>query len=397
MPYRSDLYIFLPCIVNGSFSSEDKASENMDMFINEMSATSEYEFDKVMNKSLKRYRMGEITLMCWSDGPDSVSMGEQKAFITASLFDRTDLCLMIIAVPEVEVSLTHLLDQASRGELTVKDNEKEMLLSEMIERFGLKITGKAFCASCVSEFPKNEAGDIIAGEVHDESLSAHTDAKEIFALFGENRMQYYHHDAYLSPFGVMYIVNDFVDDYAYRLKIECLLIFIMELVILKITAINAVKEDVVTALMEEKPSMEEVLKISEKFSKSMPLWDTNRFRYHVAQIFADRVASSFRVPEYVEEYEKNQRFLEHMIRIKSLITSEKSIVSSEMGRRALSLLVTVLAVLQFVPLLYSVIHHFVQGNGVSIEEIISLFFSATLIVVLVYLLFGKGMLLRKEQ
>ena len=395
MPYRSDLYIFLPCMVKGKFSSRDTACEDMDMFMNELSATSENEFDRFMNKSLKRYRMGEITLICRSEDNTSGSVDEQKAFMTASRYDRTDLCILIVAVPEVDVSLTHLLDQASRGELTVKENGKEMLLSEMVEQFGLKITGKAFCASCVSEFPKKEAGDIIAGEACDESRNFHMDAKEVIELFGENRTQYYHYEAYLSPFGVMYVVKDFADEYASRLKIECLLIFIMELVILKITAINVVRGDVVAALLEEEPSMEEVLKISEKFSKTMPLWDTNRFTYNVTQTFADKVASSFRVQECVAEYEKKQRFLEHMISVKSLISSERSIASSERGRKALSLLVTILAVLQFIPLLYSVVHHFVRGNGVSIEEIVSLSLSATLVIALVYILFGKGMLLRR--
>jgi len=396
MSYRSDLYIFLQCTVKGDFSFKDASGENTDMFIDELSATSEHEFDRFMNKSLKRYNMGEVTLTSRSEDNASGSMCEQKAFMTASRYGKTDLCLLIVAVPEVEVSLTHLLDQSSRGELTVKENGKEMLLSEMIGQFGLKVVGKAFCASCVSEFPKKEAGEIIAGEMYDESRSFHMDSKEVIALFGENRTQYYNHEAYLSPFGVMYVVKDFADDYASRLKIECLLIFIMELVIMKIAAINAVKGDVVAALMEEEPSMEEVLRISEKFSKTMPLWDTTHFRYHVAQKFADMVASSFRVPERVEEYEKKQRFLEHMISVKSLISSEKAIESSEKGRKALSFLVTILAVLQFIPLLYSVIHHFVRGNGVTIEEIISLSISATLLVVLVYLLLGRGMLLRRS-
>jgi hypothetical protein len=390
MAYKSDLYIFLPCVNNENQCFEITDCENANLFINELSQAAKYEFDSLLGENIDRRPIKEITLICKTDDRESPEfLSKEKAFITLSQYKSTDFCLAIITVPDVNGSLTHLLDQSSRRELVVSENSKEVKVSEWIKQFGIEITGKAFFASCISELPEGEeAKYIIAAEAYNKEYDFRIKSKEIDEYLGSNHAQYSHYDAYMSPFGIIYVVKDFADEYAVRLGVECIMIFILELVILKITAINTVNNDVANALSKRDPSLKEILKISEKFALSMPLWGIDRFRYLNAQGFANRVADSFKVSEYVEEYDKNQQFLEHIVNIRSLISAEKE-------TKVISIVATILAILQVVPLLYSVILYLVEGNSLLFSQIVSVVVMSSFIMLALYLVFRRKKVLQK--
>ena len=393
MSYKSDLYIFLPATNKNGHDIKSTACDvtgNADHFLRELSQTAKYEFDDLLGEKIKRHHITDVVLICKSDDRECPEvLGEEKAFVTLSQCSATDFSLLIITVPNVSVSLTHLLDQASRGELVVKDNDDEVLFSKWIKQYKIEIIGKAFFSACLSEFPENEANYIISGEAYNATTDFRINSKEITEHLSINHAQYTHYDAYMSDFGIMYIVKNFSEDYTARLNVECILIFIMELVILKITAINTVNNDVTVAFSKSEPSMDEILKISEKFALSMPLWDIDRFRYLIAQKFANKVSDSFKVSRYVEEYEKNQRFLEHIISIRNLISSERE-------TKIIGVVATMLAVFEILPTLYTIALYIIEGNSISLSQILSASSTSIFIVLIMYLVFGKKKALQKR-
>ena len=393
MSYKSDLYIFLPATNKNGHDIKSAAcgvTGNADYFLRELSQTAKYEFDDLLGEKIKRHHITDVILICKSDDRECPEvLGEEKAFVTLSQCSATDFSLLIITVPNVSVSLTHLLDQASRGELVVKDNDDEVLFSKWIKQYKIEIIGKAFFSACLSEFPENEANYIISGEAYNATTDFRINSKEITEHLSINHAQYTHYDAYMSDFGIMYIVKNFSEDYTARLNVECILIFIMELVILKITAINTVNNDVTVAFSKSEPAMDEILKISEKFALSMPLWDIDRFRYLIAQKFANKVSDSFKVSRYVEEYEKNQRFLEHIISIRNLISSERE-------TKIIGVVATMLAVFEILPTLYTIALYIIEGNSISLSQILSASSTSIFIVLIMYLVFGKKKALQKR-
>jgi len=147
----------------------------------------------------------------------------------------------------------------------------------------------------------------------------------------------------MSGRGIIYVMKGFDENYEERLNIECIMIFIVELIVLKITAINTANETINKAYAKEEVSSKDILDILESFAESLPLWDTQQFRYFLAQEFANRVESSFKVSRYLADYERSRTQLEKIVNIRKLNTSEKE-------TRVVTYFATILTIAQIIPI-----------------------------------------------
>ena len=160
------------------------------------------------------------------------------------------------------------------------------------------------------------------------------------------------------------------------------MIFILELVILKITAINTANNDIVSAYSDNYVSINEIHDIMEQFALSLPLWDIRHFRYFLAQDFANKIEKAFNVPRFIAEYEKNRVFLEQLINVRKLITSEKE-------SKMIELFAIVLAMLQVAPILFSLVLYIMEGRPISIIQIMAFAVSCAVAFLIMWLLFKK--------
>ena len=383
MSYQADLYIMLPCIQKEKVTVENPINGNAALFIDELSNVAKYEFNNAMSDRIERTFLKEIILNCKTDDRDNpTSLGLQEAFIIRSQFRGTNYCLLTVVVVNTNVSLTHLLDQVSRRELVIVDDGKEIYLTDWVKDYGLESTGKAFYASCISDLPDKEAPYIMAGEAYNADADFRIMSNTIADSLNQNQAQYTHYEAYMSECGIIYVMKDFDHEYAGRLNTECIMIFILELVILKITAINAANNEIVSAYSDNYVSINEIHNIMEQFALSLPLWDIRHFRYFLAQDFANKIEKAFNVPRFIAEYEKNRVFLEQLINVRKLIASEKE-------SKIIQTFATVLAMLQVVPHLFNMVLYVMRGSAISLTQIMSLTISSAVAFLIMWLLFGR--------
>ena len=210
MSYQADLYIMLPCIQKKNVTIENPVNSNAELFINELSNVAKYEFNNVMSDRIERTFIKEIVLDCKTDDRDNpTSLGLQDAFIIQSQFRGTNYCLLTVVVFNTNVSLTHLLDQVSRRELTIINEGKDIYLTDWIKVYGLESTGKAFYASCISDLPEKEAPYIIAGEAYNAGADFSIMSNTIGDSLRQNQAQYTHYEAYMSECGIIYVMKFF--------------------------------------------------------------------------------------------------------------------------------------------------------------------------------------------
>jgi hypothetical protein len=372
MSYEADLYIMLPCIQkrgrNNPPKSEHKDGES---FINVLKEISEYEFDNVLSSQIERCFLGKITLSCKNDDrKNPIFLGNQDAFITKSQYENTEFCLLSIVIVDVKIRMiTYLLDQASREELIIVEEDREQRLNEWVNNtFGLKATGKAFFASCMSGLPDNEfeIRCIMSAEAfHNKEDSIFIVSSTIKKCLNKNHAQYTDGDVYISERGVIYVLKKFDEDYEKRLYTECLLIFIMELIILKITAINKAVIKTYTQInksdTKDKVTSNEILRILEGFAKSLPMWDMHHFKYFLAQECANRVEDAFKVSRYFADYERNRTYLEQIVNTRKLIESEKE-------TKVITIFTIIVSIIQIVPVLYKVASNIFNFNCELIKK-----------------------------
>ena len=267
MKTKGDLYIMLPCIQIDTSSHNEYIiiDNNAELFLKELYEVAKYEFTSSLNDNLERSFLSKIRLVCKTDDRNNpIKIGEQDAFVTITKY--IDFYIINIIVVDVSVSLTHLLDQVSRRELIIIENNKEVSFNKWINKFGFEPTGKAFFASFLSSLNKEdkEANYIIAAEAFNNQDKNFIKSEMINTLLNKNHQQYSSYDAYMSECGITVKLNELEkdNDYSERLKTECLIIFIMELVILKITAINAANNDIIAYFSKEDISKNEINSIN---------------------------------------------------------------------------------------------------------------------------------------
>jgi len=382
--YKADLYIMLPCsIQKGKKEIQENINRDSKLYIEALSDTAQDEFNRDLSSGINRRFQHKINLSCYMDkrGKNKFA-GYQDAFIIESRYKDTDFCLLTIVIVDVNVNLiTFILDQVSRGELSISESVQEIRLDKwMNDVLKLESTGKAFFASFMSSEFSNidlEALFILSAEAFYNEKDYLIVSDTIKECLNKNHAQYSYYDAYMSERGIINVIKKFDKSYEERIKTECKMLFIMELVILKITAINIANEKVIEYTNKD-VSSKEILEILEVFAKSLPMWDIQHFRYFIAQEFANRVEYSFKVSRYLKDYKRNRTQLEQIINIRKLIDSERK-------TRILSIFGITLTFIQIIPLYFITLHR-LNKNIFESNQILAIIITIVITIILVALL-----------
>jgi hypothetical protein len=377
----------LPCFHKEKIDFNTIDYKDGNLYKDELDNVAAYEFGTDLNSRIARYVPCKITLSCKTDDRENPELlGYQDAFITVSQYENAEFCLVTICIVNVkEGLLTYIIDQASRREMCISEAGQDISLHNWMKNaLKLEQAGRAFFASCVSELPDvAEARSILSAEAFHKDSDYSIVSKVTEENLQENHAQYSHYDAYMSERGIIYVMKGFDENYRERLSIECIMIFIVELIVLKITAINTANETINKAYTKEEVSSNDILEILEGFAKSMPLWDTQQFRYFLAQEFANRVESSFKVSRYLEDYERSRTQLEQIVDIRKLNASEKE-------TRIVTFFAIILAVCQITPFFQEIASSKFDGWKNTIKQNVGPFVTLIIIAAFtIWFFFGK--------
>jgi len=163
----------------------------------------------------------------------------------------------------------------------------------------------------------------MATETNDSSL---VDTKIISSKYHqlavENLAVYDFSDIYVSESVIYQVLHD--DDGNDRLQYEGLLIFIVELLVMQLSAVYRTNNKVAKALEENQSiNVKEYEKFSNEFANTLSIWQINIYRYKGAQTIANAISKRFEIEEVRKNYKQNDEFLQSIINTRNVKNAMK--------------------------------------------------------------------------
>ena len=354
--YTDDLYFFIPMTstgVDGSFKrlldadkrlhkddedfdytpTEDLSDLSFgELYCKVLNRHIEYECncETFKGKNMARIYLGEYQLACYDDDYDGIPLKTETAHIFITAHKNTGLYIVTLAIPENSYNPSQLIDQMSTGHLEILDPKTNKFIATdkyIGDKFDLTVCGESKCVICMSNMPENdiELPYILSGET---MISKHIDYKirpEHMEKLTECRAIYDYYDSYISRSVIAFVFKDYSDEISIRIGDEASELFIVEIVLFQNTAVLRTNRRVVKELEDNrKISMQDIDDMYIEFGKTVLFWNSDIFKYPFSQIEADAVIESFGIKETLEDYHRNQQFLDRLIELKSNITEQKS-------------------------------------------------------------------------
>ena len=359
--YENDIYFFIPMTsedIDGNFKKMMEAdkcvhsidedfdyapTEDMsdlefgDLYCKLVNRHIEYECKNPIFKgeNMKRFYLGEFELACYDDDYDEIPLDIEDAHIFITAHKNTGLYIVTLAIPNNQYCPTQLIDQMSADHLDIRpkkndgENTEKFVQIEtyMQNRFDITVCGDTKCVVCMSDYPKdrNEVAYMLAGEtMYSKHIDYHVRSERL-EKFMVNRACYDYYDSYISNCVIAYIFDEYSHDLKERIEAEASELFIVEIVLFQNTAVLRTNRKVIKALETENDlTNEEIDDMYIEFGKTMEFWGTDVFKYPIAQLEAEEVINSFGISNILDEYHRNQQFLDRLIELKSNIEERKS-------------------------------------------------------------------------
>ena len=344
--YQDDIFFFLPMTSasrertreallrdkkNRPYTSEEREDMSFgEAYCNAITNHCLYECNNTVFKQLARTHLGTFKLACYDDNYDGTVLDTEDVELFVTSHYRTGIYIVTLVCVDNHYIPTQLIDQMSTNHLFIEDPESGeyvSVASYMHHRYFLESCGEAKGVICMSNPPEDrtELGYILAGETY---VSEHIDytilPHRIEALL-ENHACYDYYDSYISRSMVAFIFKDYPDDILERLETEASEIFIVEIVLFQNTAVTRTNNRVIEELDENDGiTNAEIEELYIEFGHTMKFWSSNIFKYTFAQKEADEIVRAFEIQKTLDEYYRNQDFLDRMVELKSNIADQKS-------------------------------------------------------------------------
>lgn len=344
--YENDIYFFLPMTAKKpeeAFAAIEAAnlwgrveeaqydaSAFGDAYCEAMTEHVLYECNNPTFRNLERFYLGKFDLACYDDNYDGKVLDTEKTHIFVTAHRKTGLYIITLAIHGNHYIPTQLIDQMSTDHLDIRDpatGEYVSVEDYMAARFGFALCGESKCVTCLSNRPHNELelAYILAGETYvSEHIDYHLHPNRIKDLL-KNHACYDYYESYISRSVIAFVFQDWPDSILERLDDEASVLFVVEIVLFQNTAVLRTNRRVVEEMDENDGiTNTEIEELYLEFGQTMKFWSTDIFKYPFSQLEAEEVIRSFGIDKALEEYHRNQTFIDRLIEIKSNISNEKS-------------------------------------------------------------------------
>lgn len=404
--YNDDIFFFLP--MTASVDSENvlellkqKQADAVegsypDVYCKQLNHHVEYECNILDSGELQRVYLGNFRLACYDDNYEAEADDEEDTptfdfdflndkesgrqyfyskdyeidekernkkrilhaaedvylFVTAH--EESGIYIVTIALPENRYIPTQLIDQMSTEHLDLLiDGELVPVTAYMKKHYALNLYGESKCVVCLSNDPKSrtELGYLLAGETYVSAAIDYQIRPDRLKEFLKPRAYYDYYDSYISRSVIAFVFKEYSDKKEERLEDETSELFITEVVLLQNTAVVRTNRHVAEELSEGNGiSSKEIEKLYLEFGKTIKFWRSDVFKYPGSQLEADEVVRSFGIAQALDEYYRNQSFLDRLVEIRSAIAvreakkiSEKAHEESERSADRMNVILYVLA------------------------------------------------------
>ena len=389
---KSDIFVLIPCHVENSYShlktlNSSASNKYTDEYLEKMKNISASELVDRVSNSFERYFLGEYDLLVLADElSDSIAnkkvidLVKIKLFITAC--ERTRLSVLVGVICDYEGNPTNILDQITREELVLQVNKRVKVSDFIKSEFQIIKNGEA--KTCLIQNEKSSIDDVLyymATETNDSSL---VDTKIIsskyYQLAVDNLAVYDFSDIYVSESVIYQVLHD--EDGNDRLQYEGLLIFIVELLVMQLSAVYRTNNKVAQALEENQSiNVKEYEKFSNEFANTLSIWQINIYRYKGAQTIANAIAERFEIEKVRKNYKQNDEFLQSIINTRN--------VKNAMKESNILFYVAILLFIKDFYLIVKNIYLFFEGSQeVAFGDIFSI--STSFVILLIVLIIYHG-------
>lgn len=315
---KTNVYALYPCRGNANaLYSQFKTDD----FIMELEKVSNDEILEWANK-FSRYYIGEFETEVKTDNHIFIAVLKTKCYITVYKGIR----VVYFIWNNIGIDPTYLLDNLST-EIISFDKGKN--IHEILSTFGLKQVNEAKYFTTLIHNPRKKhmmfllaAEEYIQGKVNQDIISSH-----YASLSEDNIAQYEFSDIYASDRSIVYVYNPLLEeeleDPNVRQKYEIYMLFILEILLLQISAISLSTHQIGEYINQNNYAKSNITSITIMYSDYMDLWKVKKYKYSLPKHLAKQIAERFNIESISEEFDLNMRYYSDIASLKSQAASDK--------------------------------------------------------------------------
>lgn len=366
---KSDLVILYPLMYEDSAHSPEGLGYKSNAYIEVMDYILRNEVSDNISSCIERRFLGRHRFRFYKDFPElhSELLAEVFGEVYLALETRTNLCVCeIIFNFRHSGRLSYYLDAVSKDDVNILDPQMgELNMRDYLRMQGLEAVDLPKCCSFLSETPSDrELAYLVAAEFYDHDDEAFIESSEIDRILNADMSQYDFLKCYASPRSVVHIMRLFQSQFSERIYYEGLSIFIAELMMLNIAAIDRTNIRVKKVLISgAEPSFEIVKDINLEYAQTITLWNINIFKSFTAQTAAQKYYAAFEIEKLIEDYNRNQEVMEHIMDVKEFIHERTQ-------DRILNIAAFVLTVIELCQFIFSIALSVINHENSSAEYIV---------------------------
>lgn len=385
---KSDLFIMIPAHIIDAQQTKIRANNQViphgvaAHFKKDMDQIFDYEVVDRFAKTCKRHYLGAYTFVVLSDDFDNpAEVDTLEVMLFANVIDRTQLAAVTIMVMEYDKDITIIMDQVSRENIMIRTQCETLALDLFLEKtFGLIKNGEAkMCLVQDTCDDRTERIYRLAAETKVSNvMTARIMSRKLDFYAKHNLAVYDNSELYASESVVLQLYKDYDKSEQDKITQEVFLVFIIELIVFQISALNRTSKQISDTLITSHNAKLKTVEASRaQFSKTMALWDVNIFRYNTAQTVYNRIAKRFGIDGLLKHYRSNSQMLDDLVHIKNTRSAVRE-----------SRILFVIAILLFIGELYQLIKAFIQviTEGGSLVSAIGFFVSGISIVFIIVII-----------
>lgn len=395
--FKSDMYIMIPYtsyIIHEQLNADKVEDEISKEFVKCMNEYSCYGCNNKVTEDFKRIFIGKNQLACFNYEYDKNVVEKENVYLFLTQHKSTGLYILTIADFKNEYSPTQLEDQVTTNEIFVYDEQGKKINIDiyMENEFNLKRCGDAKTLLAISNKPEEELEFrcILASETYKNFIECESYyklmSKEIKEASNDNFSQYDFYDIYASKSAVVYVLKTFnKDDVIANIRDEVPILFIVELIMFQSASVLRTNRRIIEKLSKNGTvSLKFIENLYKEFGKTIRFWDKDVFKYITVQNISSKINKAFETNNILEEYYKNQSFLEHIVNLRDIQNSNKE-------SKILNIIVLILTLIQVVPIFIEFINWIfntgIRSNIFNYAYIIDL--SLLIVVVIIIVLKRK--------
>lgn len=327
--FYGNCYLYFPCEIDPQ-KIKIKSTQYSNFVTSYLEAYQKYFPDEInasVHDNITRIYIDCIDFM-YLDSKESEENSLLQGDVFLSYDIDTKLSVLVVAFFNCEnVQISHLLDRVSQNEFIITLNDKRIDFKSYLQSINInQLNHGKVCLSATNEVQEELFAYYMCNETYNSKfMSAQILESKYNNKIIKNIAHYNSSDIYANTNSILRIdKRDYKSDVKNRIESDILFLFIIEILLFKESAIERTNNKIIKSLSSNKQIMlYELNDIMSEFSKTMPLWNTNIFKYITAQNLANEIESTFLIENKFKKYTQNQKLLQDKINIKQSISMEK--------------------------------------------------------------------------